>query len=40
MKILLVDVNCKNSSTGKIVYDLYTEFNKRGHEVAICYEKC
>lgn len=37
MKILLVDVNCKNSSTGNIVYDLYTEFNKRGHEAAICY---
>jgi len=37
MRILLVDVNCKNSSTGRIVYDLYTEFNKSGHEAAICY---
>ena len=33
MKILLVDVNCKNSSTGKIVYDLYTEFRKDLPEV-------
>lgn len=37
MKVLLVDVNCKNSSTGKIVYDLYTGLNKSGIEAAICY---
>ncbi|MEA4872632.1 MAG: glycosyltransferase [Synergistaceae bacterium] len=37
MKVLLVDVNCKNSSTGKIVYDLYTGLNKRGIEAAVCY---
>ena len=37
MKILLIDVNCKQSSTGKIVYDLYTQCNKDGHTAAICY---
>ena len=37
MKILLVDVNCKNSSTGKIVYDLYEKLNADGMEAAICY---
>lgn len=38
MKILLIDVNCKNSSTGKIIYDLYREINrKKGYEAAICY---
>jgi putative colanic acid biosynthesis glycosyltransferase len=37
MRILLIDVNCKNSSTGKIVYDLYTQCNNDGHEAAICY---
>ena len=38
MKILLIDINCKNSSTGKIVYDLYKEINnKKGYEAAICY---
>lgn len=38
MKILLVDVNCKKGSTGKIVYDLYQEINKKeGYEAAICY---
>lgn len=37
MKVLLIDVNCKHSSTGKIVYDLYTELNNQGHEAAICY---
>jgi glycosyltransferase involved in cell wall biosynthesis len=34
---MLIDVNCKNSSTGKLVYDLYTEINKEGHTAAICY---
>ena len=37
MKVLLIDVNCKHSSTGKIVYDLYTELNNSGHEAAVCY---
>ena len=37
MKVLLIDVNCKYSSTGKIVYDLYTELNNEGHTAAICY---
>jgi glycosyltransferase involved in cell wall biosynthesis len=37
MKILLIDVNCKHSSTGRIVYDLYNEFNNMGHTAAICY---
>jgi putative colanic acid biosynthesis glycosyltransferase len=37
MKVLLIDVNCKNSSTGKIVYDLYTELRKNNHTAAVCY---
>lgn len=37
MKVLLIDVNCKNSSTGNIVYDLYTQINQNGNEAAICY---
>lgn len=37
MRVLLLDVNCKYSSTGKIVYDLYTELNKNGHTAAIGY---
>ena len=37
MKVLLIDVNCKHSSTGKIVYDLYTELNNSGNEAAVCY---
>ena len=37
MKILLIDVNCKSGSTGKIVYDLYTRSNAKGDETAICY---
>ncbi len=37
MRILLIDVNCKKSSTGKIVYDLYNEFNNMGHNAAICF---
>lgn len=37
MKILFIDVNCKHSSTGKIVYDLYTQCNAHGHKAAICY---
>jgi putative colanic acid biosynthesis glycosyltransferase len=37
MKVLLIDVNCKYSSTGKIVYDLYTELNSQGHTASIAY---
>jgi len=37
MKILLLDVNCKYSSTGKIVYDLHQEFTKSGHEATLSY---
>lgn len=37
MRILLLDVNCKQSSTGKIVYDLYKELTERGHMAAVCY---
>lgn len=37
MKVLLIDVNCKQGSTGKIVYDLYTGLDKYGHTASICY---
>ncbi len=37
MKILLIDVNCKGSSTGKIVQDLYSSLNNNVDEVAVCY---
>lgn len=37
MKILLIDVNCKYGSTGKIVYDIYSHLNACGHEAAVCY---
>lgn len=37
MKVLYIDVNCKNSSTGKIVYNLYTAVNKSGNKAAVCY---
>lgn len=37
MRVLLIDVNCKYSSTGKIVYSLYEGLRENGHEVAICY---
>ncbi len=37
MRVALIDVNCKFSSTGKIVYDLYTQLLKDGHEAAILY---
>lgn len=36
-KILLIDVNCKGSSTGKIVYDLYSDLRKDGRDAYICY---
>ncbi len=37
MRVLLIDVNCKKGSTGKIVYDLYQQLKAQGHEAAICY---
>lgn len=37
MKILLLDVNYKKGSTGKIVYDLKNELEKKGEEVLACY---
>jgi len=37
LKVLLINVNCKSGSTGKIVYDLYTQLNKDGHTAAICF---
>lgn len=36
-RILLLDVNCKQSSTGKIVYDLYQNLRSEGRTVSICY---
>lgn len=36
-RILLIDVNCKQSSTGKIVYDLYQNIRTDGRKAAICY---
>lgn len=36
-KILLIDVNCKGSSTGKIVYDLYSTIRNDGRKACICY---
>lgn len=37
MRILYIDVNCRSGSTGKIVYDLYSQARADGHTVAICY---
>lgn len=37
MRVLLIDVNCKNSSTGNIVYNLYKYINYTGDEAAVCY---
>lgn len=37
MRVLLIDVNCKHSSTGNIVYNLYESLHRNGHEAAICY---
>lgn len=37
MKVLLIDVNCKKGSTGKIAYDLYTAINQNGDQAAVCY---
>ena len=36
-RVLLIDVNCKYSSTGKIVYDLYRNIRETGREAAVCY---
>lgn len=36
-RILLIDVNCKGSSTGKIVYDLYSSIRASGRSASICY---
>lgn len=37
MKVLLIDVNFKNSSTGKIVHDLAKELLDNGHEAKVLY---
>lgn len=37
MKVLLIDVNCKSGSTGKIAYDIYQELRNDGIEATICY---
>ncbi len=37
MKILLIDVNYKHSSTGKIVYDLHVLLTEQGHSSLACY---
>lgn len=37
MRVLLIDVTCKVGSTGKIVYDLYTELNNQGHVAGIAF---
>lgn len=37
MRVLYINVNCKYTSTGKIVYDLYAQCRKDGHEAAVCY---
>lgn len=36
-RILLIDVNCKNSSTGNIVYDLYKGIKQDNREALVCY---
>lgn len=37
MKVLLIDVNFKYSSTGKIVYDLYTYLKNKSYDAGVCY---
>lgn len=37
MRVLLIDVNCKYSSTGKIVYDMFNDLNRNGHTARLCY---
>ena len=36
-RILLIDVNCRYSSTGNIVYDLYQGIRADGRTAAVCY---
>ncbi len=37
MKVLFVDVNYKNSSTGKIVYDLSEQLKQNGHQAKVLF---
>ena len=37
MKVLLIDVICKNGSTGDIVYNIYNYLNNKGDVAAVCY---
>ena len=37
MRILYIDVNCKHSSTGNIVYGLFSCCKSAGIESAVCY---
>lgn len=37
MRVLIIDVNFKYSSTGKIVFNLYKYLNNHGIETGICY---
>lgn len=37
MKVLLIDVNCNGSSTGKLVYQIYQYLNNKGNTCAVCY---
>lgn len=37
MKVLYIDINCKGSSTGQIVYSLFSNCKKNGIEAAVCY---
>lgn len=37
MKILIIDVNCKNSSTGQIVYNMYKYYNSTNNTASVCY---
>ena len=36
-RVLFIDVNCKGSSTGKIVYDLYCGIKSDGRKASVCY---
>ena len=36
-RIMLIDVNYKGSSTGQIVYSIYSSAKKYGKEVRVCY---
>lgn len=37
MRVLYIDSMCKSGSTGKIVYQLYTQVRAHGDEAAVCY---